>query len=79
MTFVLVLKLAVVCCRYSSIQHENLTLKQQVDNLQRSIAEQGGDKSVEYNKIIASMQADSEKVSLIICVTGGKNQVLSRT
>lgn len=35
-----------------------------MDNLQRSIAEQGGDKSVEYNKIIASMQADSEKVSV---------------
>ena len=53
---------AVLCCRHSTIQHENLSLKQQVDNLQRSIAEQGGDKSVEYNRIIASMQADSEKV-----------------
>ncbi|XP_056001154.1 ankyrin repeat domain-containing protein 26-like isoform X12 [Ostrea edulis] len=48
--------------RHTSMQHENLSLTQQVDNLQRSIAELGGDKSVEYNKIIASMQADAEKM-----------------
>uniref|UniRef100_K1QP98 Ankyrin repeat domain-containing protein 26 n=1 Tax=Magallana gigas TaxID=29159 RepID=K1QP98_MAGGI len=35
--------------KHSSIQHENLTLKQQVDNLQRSIAEQGGDKSMKIH------------------------------
>ncbi|XP_062588372.1 ankyrin repeat domain-containing protein 26-like isoform X16 [Saccostrea cucullata] len=50
--------------KHTTMQHENLSLKQQVENLQRSIAEQGGDKSLEYTKIIASMQADAEKTKL---------------
>ena len=56
----------------TNIQHENLSLKQQLETTQHALLEKSGDSRAEqYNSIIASMKGDHEKVGdYPACIAG---------
>lgn len=63
--------MAVLLSRLSGLQHENLTLKQQVESAQHLASDRAGfDLQDKLNNMISSLKADHDKVSNIFVPSG---------
>ena len=55
--------------RITTFQHENLTLKQQLETLQQMLSDRSGEDAHEkFTNMLASLKTENEKVNFILCV-----------